>query len=144
MTGRRTWYPRRNLLSGPRELATRPLYGIAVADRVDEFISTYSNEVAGIAKATRTLLKRLCPDAEEDLKLGWKTVSFASSTAFCAIAPHSKWVNLQFFNGANLSDPEQILEGTGKSMRHVKLRSKKDVSQKILADLILEAEKSAR
>ena len=114
-----------------------------MADEVGEFLSASPSEVADVSEAVRALLKKLCPSAEEELKRGWKTVSYRRAKAFCAIAPHAKWVNLQFFDGAGLSDPEEMLEGSGKSMRHVKLTSKKDVTRKKQGGLILAAEKRA-
>ena len=35
----------------------------------------------------------------------------------------SAWVNLGFYQGVDLADPEGLLEGTGAKMRHVKIRS---------------------
>ena len=40
-----------------------------------------------------------------------------------AIIPHAGWVNLQLADGAVLPDPAEIVEGTGKRIRHVKVRS---------------------
>ena len=43
-----------------------------------------------------------------------------------AIIPHRSWVNLQLANGAELPDPDARVEGTGKRIRHVKVRSVDD------------------
>ena len=40
-----------------------------------------------------------------------------------ALAAHAKWVSLVFMRGTSLKDENHLLEGTGKNMRHVKLRS---------------------
>lgn len=40
-----------------------------------------------------------------------------------ALAAHRAWVSLVFFRGTALDDPAGLLEGTGASVRHVKLRS---------------------
>ena len=40
-----------------------------------------------------------------------------------ALSAHSKWVSLNFFRGTDLEDPKGLLEGGGKKLRHVKLRS---------------------
>jgi hypothetical protein len=45
-------------------------------------------------------------------------------------------VNVGFFHGASLADPEGLLEGTGKRMRHVKLRSGMTVDGSALKGLI--------
>jgi hypothetical protein len=40
-----------------------------------------------------------------------------------AIIAHKTWVNLQLADGADLPDPDGVVEGTGKRIRHVKVRS---------------------
>lgn len=40
-----------------------------------------------------------------------------------AVGAHKNWVSLMLFKGAHLDDPHGVLEGTGKNMRHVKVRS---------------------
>ena len=37
------------------------------------------------------------------------------------IAPHKNYVRLGFFNGATMPDPDNLLEGTGKKLRHIKI-----------------------
>ena len=44
-------------------------------------------------------------------------------------------MNLGFNHGAELPDPSDLLEGTGKLFRHVKLRSLEDVENPDLRDL---------
>ncbi len=57
----------------------------------------------------------------------------------CAIASHSRHTNLEFYRGTSLRDPGRLLEGTGKNMRHVKVRSVNDVARPALRALIREA-----
>ena len=40
-----------------------------------------------------------------------------------ALIPHAGWVNLQLADGALLPNPDGLIEGTGKRIRHVKVRS---------------------
>jgi hypothetical protein len=40
-----------------------------------------------------------------------------------AIVPYTKWISLGFIRGTALDDPDRLLEGTGTSVRHVKLKS---------------------
>jgi hypothetical protein len=44
-----------------------------------------------------------------------------------------------FFHGEALADPAGLLEGTGKRMRHVKLRPETEVNDEALAELIAAA-----
>ncbi len=57
-------------------------------------------------------------------------VPFAYVNAFTA------HVNVGFFTGAALSDPAGLLEGTGKRMRHVKLKPGREVAHDALGALI--------
>ena len=45
-------------------------------------------------------------------------------------------MNVGFFRGAEIADPEGLLEGTGKFMRHVKLRPDRDFNATALTKLI--------
>lgn len=42
---------------------------------------------------------------------------------YAYIGVQGSHVNLGFYHGASLPDPEGLLEGTGKELRHVKLRA---------------------
>lgn len=48
---------------------------------------------------------------------------------FCYIAAATNHVNLGFCRGAFLPDPNHILEGEGKKMRHVKFRTERDLER---------------
>jgi hypothetical protein len=45
-----------------------------------------------------------------------------------AIIPHTSWVNLQLADGVELANPDGRIEGTGKRIRHVKVRSVEDAA----------------
>jgi hypothetical protein len=45
-------------------------------------------------------------------------------------------VNLGFYQGAALKDPSGLLEGAGKNLRHIKIRSLSEVSTKEIGDLL--------
>ncbi len=58
-----------------------------------------------------------------------------------ALGAYAKWVSLMFMRGAKLPDPDGLLEGCGKLMRHVKLRSADQLEERreALSRLIREA-----
>ena len=45
---------------------------------------------------------------------------------YFAIIPHRSWVNLQLADGVDLPNPDGRIEGTGKRVRHLKIRSVED------------------
>ena len=52
------------------------------------------------------------------------------------IAPHSNYVRLGFFNGATMPDPNNLLEGTGKKLRHIKVHNLSDITPQTLTNYI--------
>lgn len=56
--------------------------------------------------------------------------------AFAYVDAYTAHVNIGFYRGADLPDPKGLLEGNGRSMRHVKLAPGRDVDGKALRSLI--------
>ena len=56
--------------------------------------------------------------------------------AFAYVNAFKAHVNVGFFRGAEIADPEGLLEGTGRFMRHVKLRPAEKVDASALRELI--------
>lgn len=108
-----------------------------------EFLSQYPAEIASLASKACNFVAAIAPDVVERVQSGWKVVIFEYNEGFCAVAPHGRWVNLQFYAGSELPDPTNLLEGTGKAMRHVKIRQASDLSGELSA-LIAAAAKLAR
>ena len=53
-----------------------------------------------------------------------------------AIIPHRAHVNLQLADGVDLPDPTGIVEGTGKRIRHVKIRSAEAAASPTIRDIV--------
>ncbi|MCC6312062.1 MAG: DUF1801 domain-containing protein [Trueperaceae bacterium] len=58
-----------------------------------------------------------------------------------ALMAHAKWVSLVFMRATELDDRSGLLEGTGKALRHVKLRSLEELEacRAALCDLVAQA-----
>jgi hypothetical protein len=54
----------------------------------------------------------------------------------CYVAIYPAHINLGFYHGATLSDPTALLEGTGKGLRHVKVKSLAAVNGAAFAQLV--------
>lgn len=112
-----------------------------MTDEIDRFFAEYSDDVATVARAARGLVLTVCPDATERLDRSNKIVGYATGPRamkdlWAGVAPHSAHVNLQLANGALLDDSHGLIEGTGKRIRHVKLRSTDDVASPELRALL--------
>ena len=105
---------------------------------IDEFLGSYDPGIAQLSHQLRDFVKGAAPGCSETLHTGWKVLSYGQRKKFCAIAPHAKWVNLQFHAGAALTDDNNLLGGSGKSMRHAKVSTASGLNVD-LADLIAQA-----
>jgi hypothetical protein len=74
-------------------------------------------------------------DVREVLHDGHPTACI-DDAGFAYVNAFTAHVNVGFFRGAELPDPAGLLEGTGKYMRHVKLRPGHDMDAKALVELI--------
>lgn len=84
------------------------------------------------------------PDAVEVVRLGDRAATYGlgpkkMSEGYVYIMPHKQWVNLGFYRGTDLPDPAGLLEGTGKQLRHVKVRSTTEAADPAVRALIAAA-----
>jgi len=61
------------------------------------------------------------------------------SEHYCYIAVHAKHLNLGFYHGTALKDPSRLLEGSGKKLRHVKIRDLQSAKDPALRRLLEQA-----
>jgi hypothetical protein len=107
----------------------------------DQIIEGCDPELAAIACALKA---RITTMHRDHVEIVWPRMKIASygigpkkmSEHYAYIAPQTKYVNLGFYQGAALQDPTGLLEGAGKNLRHVKIRSLPEVSNKHLAVLL--------
>ena len=106
----------------------------------DRFLDASAPAVADIARALRLSVLAVAPDAIETFDQADRLLAFGpggSRRAFWfAIIPHTAHVNLQLADGADLPNPDGRIEGTGKQIRHVKVRSVEDARAPWLRDVI--------
>jgi hypothetical protein len=104
---------------------------------VDEYVKK-AGKLSGIAKAVRALVKKTVAGCEEYVN-PWKIPTFDLNGPLCFYMVAKEHVIFGFVRGAMLSDPGKLLEGTGKYLRHIKLRSVADVQRPRVRSLLKEA-----
>src|SRR5271155_5157363 len=114
------------------------------------FLEAYDRNISEVALALREIVLEEAPDASESIYQVytvaiWFGFSGKMKDMFCYITTHAAHVNLGFPRGASLPDPNRVLEGKGKTMRHIKLRSQRDVERPFVRRYIQTAmEQAAR
>ena len=102
---------------------------------IEVWMREHSGELGEIAQRWFEVMRACGDDVRELLHDGHPTACVGNA-AFGYVNAFKVHVNVGFFRGAELADPEDLLEGTGKFMRHVKLRPECDVNGRALMKLI--------
>ena len=102
---------------------------------IESWMQNRSGELGAIARRWFEVMRGCGRDVREILHDGHPTACVGDA-AFAYVNAFKDHVNVGFFCGAALSDPNGLLEGDGKFMRHVKLRPGQDVDAASLTKLI--------
>ena len=99
---------------------------------IKDFFELSSPEVAEIGKTIFELTEKIMlPEKKMWIDHADRMITFGTEKnmkgEICYIKPLKDSVNLGFFHGANLNDPENLLQGTGKSLRHIKFKKKENI-----------------
>ena len=93
--------------------------------QVTSFLDRYDANVQALARAALASLREVLPDAVESAEGGEIGLGFGPGYRglVFTISPQRTYVNVGIAGGATLDDPDNLLEGTGKVHRHVKIRT---------------------
>lgn len=102
---------------------------------IDAYVARKSPELAAVAQGLRQLMRKTVPGTKESVN-PWKIPTFESHGPMCLFSIGKNHVTFGFLRGTSLPDPAKLLEGTGKNLRHVKLRTPEDLRKPALKKLI--------
>lgn len=95
----------------------------------------HAGELGVMAKHWFEVMRKCGDDVRELLHDGHPTACIADA-AFAYVNAFRAHVNVGFFRGAEILDPDGLLEGTGRFMRHVKLRPDRGINATALSRLV--------
>ncbi len=102
----------------------------------EDVISQFEDQIAELANALRKLIAQKYQGVIEVVWKQQKIIGYGigpkkMSEHFTYIAPFKSHVNLGFYYGVELADPYLLLSGTGKKLRHVKIREISDITPEL-------------
>ena len=110
-------------------------------EQVREWLDKLPNDKKPIVDHLRRLIGSVLPEAHEVIyhdALGYgRTDSGFDRILYVTV--FEKHINLGFFYGGFLNDPEGLLIGSGKRMRHIKIRSIQDGDNPAIKSLLEQA-----
>ena len=109
-----------------------------------EFLKPYNRGVQELTLALRQLvIEEMAPCCEYILQVYIVSLIYGPmhrvKDGICYIGVIKDHVNLGFHRGTDLADPQGILEGTGKQMRHIKIRNMPDLLRPAIRTYLREA-----
>ncbi len=111
-----------------------------VDKEVNSFFLQYDNHVHTNALKLREMLLSNLPGIIEQIDASAKMVAYCYgqkySALICVIIPSKKGLKLGFNRGAELPDPDNLLEGAGKISRYVQIRTSEQISSVQMKRLI--------
>ncbi|MGA7922146.1 MAG: DUF1801 domain-containing protein [Candidatus Acidiferrales bacterium] len=99
------------------------------------YLAPYDPHVSDLTLALRDVVLEEAPDAIESIVKGYAvTIGFSFTgkplkDGFCHVVTYLDHVNLGFNRGALLPDPNGVLQGTGKLIRHVTMRDQTELDR---------------
>ncbi|PKV62454.1 DUF1801 domain-containing protein [Pontibacter ramchanderi] len=99
--------------------------------QVTDYINT-----SGKHKETLEALRQLVHDTVSGLteEFKWGRPVFRANKDFAYLKTAKAYVTLGFFQFDKLNDPKGLLEGTGKDMRHIKIKNVLEIDRELLSD----------
>ncbi|MGA2851557.1 MAG: DUF1801 domain-containing protein [Terracidiphilus sp.] len=102
---------------------------------VDAWLNAHHGELGDLARQWFELMRK-CGDEVRELVHDGCPVACLGDAPFAYVNVFTSHMNVGFFHGAALPDPARLLQGTGKFMRHVKLRPGTPTDAASLSELI--------
>ena len=113
------------------------------------FLAIDLRPVGPLAMALRAVVLEEAPELSERIFRNhasalWFVVGPRMDEMALYVAMASRHVNLGFCRGAALPDPDGVLEGSGRLMRHIKIRTERDLERPFVRPMIRAAAAQAR
>jgi hypothetical protein len=102
---------------------------------IETWMNAHTGELGVMARHWFEVMRQCGADVREVLHDGHPTICIADA-GFGYVNAFKAHVNVGFFRGAEIADPAGLLEGTGKFMRHVKLRPGEEFNAPALRKVI--------
>jgi len=104
--------------------------------QLEDYFLCQHSPLKEVALRLRDIVKAASRDFDEQLK--WRVPTYSINKNICSIIVHKHHVNLQLMQGAMLEDSD-LLEGSGKGMRHLKFKQVDDIKKDVVTKLLKQA-----
>jgi hypothetical protein len=103
--------------------------------QVSDYIAKASEAQIQIMEALRSLIHLSVPGTSEAVKWGFPV--FKKTKDFAYFRFSKQHITLGFYNVDKINDPENLLEGEGNTLKHIKIRKMEDIRAEVLQDWLV-------
>jgi hypothetical protein len=109
---------------------------IRTIEEVDQYIENLPDDIQKITEALRKIILDASPELIEEYK--WSMPNYSYNGLVCYLQTAKKHVNLGFQKGNELVeiDSNKLLQGTGKTMRHIRIVKMEEIQPEAFTTLI--------
>ena len=103
---------------------------------VDQYIANLPEDIQEITDSLRKIILNVSPELEEEYK--WSMPNYSYKGLACYLQASKKHVNLGFQKGNELEEKDihNLLQGTGKTMRHIRIKKMEEIKPEVFTSLI--------
>lgn len=105
---------------------------------IDDYIAGCAPELRPAAKALRQLVRKAVPKSQEAVN-PWRIPTFDFHGPLCFMMIGKYHITFGFPRGSWLKDSAGLLEGTGKNLRHVKIKDASQINAAGIRELLQES-----
>ncbi|WP_010283787.1 DUF1801 domain-containing protein [Bacillus timonensis] len=109
---------------------------IKTIEAVDQYILKLPEDIQNITASLRKIILEASPKLVEEYK--WSMPNYTYKGLVCYLQASKKHVNLGFHRGVELKelDTNQLLQGTGKGMRHFRIKKMDEIQHDVFIEFI--------
>ena len=126
----------------PKAKEDAPAYVPVVAATVEAYVSQHRGWQRDVLTTLRSMIKQAAPDIEETIM--WSQPVFLSNGPVCFIKAYAESVHFGFWRGTELDDKDGLLTGDLTKMRHIAIKSAKEIKSDLFESMIRQAVKLNR
>ena len=107
---------------------------------MNELVTNYIKDAPHPQRAIMETIRKLIHESIENVveEYKWSRPVFKKNRDFAYLQTNKNHVNLGFYSHfEKLNDPDQILQGSGKTMRHIKFKQETDINLLLLKEWLL-------
>lgn len=106
---------------------------------VDDYILNYPENIQRVLETLRSIILDADPNLVEEYK--WSMPNYSYNGLVCYLQAAKGHVNLGFHKGNEIEhmDTNKLLQGTGKAMRHIKIKKEEEIQPEVFTSYIKNA-----